>query len=216
MSSLPTDTGVEDLIMDAIKDLLTSACQTSIDTGDVSRVEMIKVGPRQDAPESVSIMIYENDPDRPSDWPHRPISFRHVGARSGTLVGDPYNEGPSFGMTTGRHLTGGGSMYAAAFTLEMEAFGLYFPSIGRAVNRYDVSHVAAVTVNRALKALFEAGPQIGTGDQISDVFGKSVIDGPFMGDRWADPNTGEALLVRKFVRIWYKVFNSWSTNAWTS
>ena len=77
-----------------------------------------------------------------------------------------------------------------------------------------MSKVASVVVNRAMKAILEAGPKIGTGTPVRDDFGKMVIDGPYVGDSWTDPETGEALLVRKFVRLWYKVASSWSTNAW--
>lgn len=207
--SLPVESGIEDLIMLALKDLMVSACQTAVDTGDVSRAVLVKLGPRQASPEAVSIMIHENDPESPSAWPHRPLSFMQE--RSG---GNLYLENERNRITSGRVLIGGGSLESAAFTLEFEVFGLYFPQIGRVVEREDVTKVAAVVVNRAFKAIMEAGPKIGTGAPIRDSYGKIVVDGPFLGDFWTDVEAGESVQVRKFMRIWYKVASKWSTNAW--
>jgi hypothetical protein len=47
---LPTDRGIEDLMLTAIDKLLTQELQTEVYTGDVSRAVLVKVGPRQASP----------------------------------------------------------------------------------------------------------------------------------------------------------------------
>ena len=198
MANLPTQSGVEDLMLTAIVSLLTSALQSAIDTGDVSRALVVKAGPRQAAPEAVSVMIHENDPDDPSGWAHKPMGFRRSRASEGPRTAYNYS------------LVGGGSaVYSRAFTIEVEVFGLYFSGLD-SVEREDVRKVASTVARRMVRALQDAGPEIGTGNTIQDDFGEIVLQGPFVGDAWTDPEEGESLLVRKFVRVWYQTGNSWN------
>jgi len=73
--ALPTEQGVVDKILDAVVDLLTEKLQTDIEENDASRLATIKVGPRQDDPDSVVVLVHENDPDNPAEWPHYPIRW---------------------------------------------------------------------------------------------------------------------------------------------
>lgn len=209
---LPTQDGSNYLILDALVDLLTAKCQTEVDTGDISRAALIKVGPLQASPESVTLLLHENDPFDPERWPNRPMKYR-LAAPSGGLRGDPYTESESLRATPGRVLIGGGSLYSRAYLLEIEVFGLYMPAsvdITRAVAR----KVMAVVSSRATKALLEAGPSIATGAQVVDDFGGFVVQGPFMDTSWTDPEESESLLIRVFLRFWYQMALDWSTNAW--
>jgi hypothetical protein len=207
--TLPTERGIEDLIVTAIVELLTCKLTTEVDTGDVSRAVVTKTGPLQATPNGVTVLVHENDPNDAQKWPHRPVRISSM-RTTGSLVGNTYEDETSLRTSLDQTFIGGGSCYSRAFTLEFEAFGLYFPSTGATIEREDVSRVAATVVNRAILALRDAWCNIGTGDQITDDFGESVWDGPYIGETWTDPEAGESLLVRKFVQIWYKTANSWS------
>jgi len=187
---IPARYGVEDLIIDAIVNLLTDKCKTEIATGDISRAEIVKAGYRQEAPGSVNIMVYENDPDQPKDNKHRPMRDSWTGSRA---------------------MVGGGNKYSRAFSIEVEVYGRYMPTD---VTREESRRIASIVVRRAITALNHAGPKIGQGDIIVDDFGESVLNGPFMGYSWADVNEGESLIVRKVVRLWYETMVDWSTSDW--
>lgn len=215
--TLPSEQGVVDKILDAVQALLTLKLQTEIDTTDASRLVTIKVGPRQDGPESVVVLIHENDPEVPREWPHYPIRYRTI-RDSGTTTGmgglRPIGE-RSFGQVTqpgGYEMIGGGSRMARCFTLEIEVWGDEVEDVD--MERRDVGQIAAIVENRTIKVMKEAGPKIGTGAIIADSFGESVQLGPYWGDAWTDQEEGEALIVRKIVRLWYVTEQSWSTDAW--
>lgn len=214
MYYMPTELGTEDLILDAIVDLLTSKCQTAVDTGDVTRAVTIKAGPRQAAPESVSILIHENDPDSPSAYPDRPLRYRSPNPGfGGVLTGDPYADSARGRTTSGTELIGGGSIYSKAYTLEIEVFGRFMPA-GLDIDREEVRAIASTVTRRAVRALIEAGPKIGTGSSVGDDFGGEVCLGPFMDTAWTDQEEGEALTVRRFIRFYYKLALDWSTDDW--
>jgi hypothetical protein len=202
---LPVEKGCEALVLDALVDLLTAKCQTEIDTGDVSRAQIVKAGPRQAAPEAVSILIHENDPDGPTRWPHRPMPYR-APRPGGRPAADPFSVGEGTRSAVGRVMMGGGSTYALAYLLEMEVFGLYVSS-DVDVDREEVRDIAAVAKHRMVQAVLEAGRHIGTGDIIEDDLGMAVIAGPFVDRMWTDPEEGESLIIRKYVRFWYRA--SW-------
>ena len=187
---IPAKYGVEDLMLDAMVSLLTDRCQSEVATGDLSRAEIIKAGYRQESPASVSIMIYENDPDDPKENKHRPKR-------------DP--------VTGTRAMVGGGNRYSRAFTLEVEVFGRYMPDT---VTREETRRIASIVVRRAVNALNHAGPNIGQDRRIADDFGESVANGPFFSQSWADVNEGESLIVRKYIRFWYETMCTWDTSDW--
>jgi hypothetical protein len=208
---IPDQTSIVDVIVSAIKDLLTVKLIDEVHEYDATRAVLIKAGPRQDDPESVTIMIHENHPDSPDQWPHAPKTFRSI-HDSGGMVGDKYTEVERLRVTAGRVMMGGGSQYTRAFTIEIEIFGMYVPDLD--VDRDMVRQIAALVENRATKALLEAGPKIGTNALIRDSFGEYVVEGPFLGNSWTDPEQGESLIVRKYIQIWYRTSKSWSTSEW--
>lgn len=208
---LPTEYGAADLILDAMVDLLTLKCQTEVDTGDVSRAVTIKAGPRQAAPESVSILIHENDPDAPSSFPNRPMRYRGTKATPGMT--DPYSASQSERSSPGYVQIGGGSQYTRTYVIEVEVYGRSMP-VGVDMEREDVRRVTAVVTSRLTKALLEAGPHIGTDRQIHDDFGGYVVQGPFPDISWVDPEEGESLVMRKYLRFWYSMALDWSTDDW--
>jgi len=179
--------GVVELILEAMVELLTTELNTEIGTGDPAYVEVIKAGPRQAAPEAITVTIHENDPDVPKDWPHVP--------------------GPS-----SSELIGGGKEYLRSFTIMVEVFGRYMTNVD--ADREAVRRIASVVEGRVISVLHAAGPNIGTGRAVQGDFNETVIYGPVLGDSWADAEESESLIVRKFIRIRYKTFVNWSTNAW--
>lgn len=182
---IPAEYGSEDLALDALVALLTERCGTEVATGDMSRAQIVKAGYRQESPASVSILIYENDPDDPKQHTHRPL-------RDSALVG-------------------GGNRYSRAFTMEVEVHGRYMP---QSVTREESRRIASIVVRRAMRALLHAGPKIGQDSGIADDFGETLVNGPFFGRSWADVNEGESLIVRKYVRFWYETSWSWDTDGW--
>jgi len=211
-SYLPAEFGCEDLILTALHELLTEKCQTELETGDVTRAGLVKVGPAQATPEGVSLLIHENDPDEPARWPHRPMKYRSL-SPAGGLSGDVYSEAMSLRTTPGRTLIGGGSMYSRAYTLEIEVFGIYLPT-GVDIDREEVRRISSAVTRRAYRAIPEAGPTIGTDRAIQADFGEMIVDGPFMDQSWTDPGEGESLIVRKYLRFWYRTAMEWSTDGW--
>lgn len=211
-SYLPAEYGAEDLILTALHSLLTEKCQAELETGDVTRASLVKVGPAQASPEGVSILLHENDPDDAAGWPHRPMKFRSLNPAGG-LSGDVYSEAMSMRTTPGRTMMGGGSMYSRAFLLEIEVFGIYLPS-DVSVERETVRRIASVVNRRAVRAMLEAGPKVGTGRAISGDLGEMVVDGPFLDKSWTDPEEGESLIIRKYVRFWYRTSMDWGTDDW--
>jgi hypothetical protein len=143
-------------------------------------------------------MIHENDPDDPTSWAHKPLSFSRSKASQGPR--QAYNYA----------LVGGGSaLMSRAFTLEVEVFGLYVTGLD-SVERKDARHIASIVERRAIKALEEAGAQIGTEGPIEDDYGEIVLQGPYLGDGWTDPEEGESLIVRKYIRFWYQTGRHWN------
>lgn len=187
---IPAKYGIEDLALDAMVKLLTDRCQLEVATGDMSRAQIVKAGYRQESPDSVSIMVYENDPDDPKENRHRAVRDATTGSRA---------------------MVGGGSRYSRAFTIEVEVYGRYMPDT---VTREESRRIASIVVRRAMNALSHAGPKIGQDNILSDDFGESIVNGPFFGYSWADVNEGESLIVRKYVRFWYMTMCRWDTSEW--
>ena len=187
---VPAKYGVVDLMLDAMVSLLTDKCIDEIPTGDVSRAQIIKAGYRQESPDSVSIMIYENDPDDPKQNKHRPKRDAFTGSRA---------------------MVGGGNRYSRAFTIEVEIYGRYMPIT---MTREETRRVASIVSRRIMTALNESGPRIGQDRRIEDDFGESVVNGPHFAQSWADVNEGESLIVRKYIRVWYETSCTWSTDDW--
>jgi len=216
MSTLPVEQGVVDIIMDAMVDLFTLKLQTEIDKNDASRLTEIKVGPLQDDPTGIVVLIHENDPEDPRQWPHYPLRYREL-QPSGTLIGQTTARGESE-QTQLRHSThfqmvGGGSRMARCFTIALEVWGDEILT-DTPLERRDAGHLAAVIENRIIKTLLDAGPKIGTGNLITDSFGESVMMGPYLGDCWTNQEEGEALIVRKYIRVYYVTTQSWTIAAW--
>lgn len=216
MTHLPVEQGIVDKILDAIQVLLTTKLHDEVDPGDASRLATIKVGPRQDDPSSVVILIHENDPDNAKEWPHYPVRYERLadtGLTTGrrTIFGGE-GEAAQLRHSYGYELVGGGSRMARAFTIQIEVWGDEVPNL--TLERRDVGQLASVLENRSIKALREAGPKINTGDLLTDSFGESVMAGPFWGDAWTDQEEGESLIVRKMIRFYYHTSQSWDTNAW--
>jgi len=215
MATLPIEQGVVDKILDAIQSLLTTKLQTDVDEDDASRLALIKVGPRQDDPDSVVVLIHENDPDNPKQWPHRPVRYTELSA-SARLVGmrSPFGETESSQLRASSYYeqVGGGSRMERAFTIEIEVWGDEVP--GLTLERRDAGQLASILENRTIKALREAGSKIGTGSLLADDFGETVMLGPFWGDAWTDQEEGEALIVRKYIRLYYGTTQSWGTGDW--
>jgi len=214
MARVPIDVGVTDKILNAMQDLLTLKCQTEVGINDASRIGTIKVGLLQDQPTGVVVLLHENDPDDPKQWPHRPLRWQahRVNELGASLVGDIYDGlGSQIGTPTGYQLVGGGSQMQYSFTIQIEVWGR-FQDVD--VDRSDVGHIAAVVENRVKLTLHEAGPQIGTGQLISDDFGESVVLGPNWGVSWVEQGEGESLIFRKFLRLFYVATQSWSTADW--
>jgi len=210
--TLPTEQGIADIIMDNVVALLTEKLQTDIDETDASRLRLIKVGPKQDDPEGVDIMIHENNPDSPGSWPHRPVRYKTPRPMGG-FIGRAYDDMQSELRTiSGYELVGGGSQMAYAFTAEIEIWGDEIPDIDP--SRRDVGQLASIVEQRTKKALQDAGPAIGTGARVVDDFGNAVARGPFYGDAWTSYGEGEALIVRKYMQFYYVCSVSWSTDAW--
>jgi len=212
MPYLPTQDGANHLILDALTDLLTLKLQTEISQNDVSRAAEIKVGPLQATPESVAVLIHENDPFNAAGWPNRPMKFR-TPRPTGGIVEDPYSDSSSLRTTGGSSLVGGGSQYTRAYTLEIQVYGLYMPA-GIDITREGVRRVASTVSARATKALLEAGPRINTGSLVIDDFGGYVVDGPFMDTSWTDPEESESLVSTVYLRLWYRMALDWSTDDW--
>ena len=210
MAYLPLELGVVDLIQDALVDLLENKLTHEIPIDDASRAETIKVGPRQDDPTPIVVLIHEQDPDSPNDWPHRPVKYRVPRRSSRGYTDDPYEQ--PVRQQAGYELIGGGSRMARAFTIEIEVWGDELPGI--TAERRDVGHLGSLLESRIRKALKEAGPKIGTGALISDNSGESVVLGPYWGEGLLDQEEGEALIYRKKIRLYYVTTQDWDTDDW--
>ena len=213
MPYLPIEQGIVDIALDALVDLLTEKLQTEIPEEDASRLTTIKVGPNQDDPTSVMVLLWENDPLSPSDWPHRPLRYKNV-RQQGGYIGYAYNdlEEGQLRSTTGYELVGGGSRSAVAITAEIQVWGDEIA--GLTTERRDVGHIMAVVEYRLRKALKEAGPRIGKTSSLADSFGNSLVAGPLYGDRWAARQEGEAMIAQRYVRFYYICEESWDTGEW--
>jgi len=211
MGAMPSEEGVVDKILSALVSLAETKLRDDIDSDDISRAVMIKVGPRQDDPEPVVVLFHENDPYSPDQWTHFPVRYarnRPVGG----LVGAHDGARLRFRPQSGYEQIGGGSRYGRAFSAEIEVWGDYISGVD--MTRERVRHVASVVENRLRKALHDAGPKIGTGDIIRGDFGEYVLQGPYFGESWVDQEEGEAMIVRKVVRFYYLTVEVWNTSAW--
>ena len=213
--ALPSELGICDRVLDALCDLITDKMQTQYPATEATRVASIKVGPQQDDPRSVLILLHENDPENPSAWPHRPQPYREMGD-SGQLIGtriggSPFGEQRPLRQQAGYQMVGGSSRMARAFSADIEVWGNEFTV---ALTRRQIGQIASIVENRLIKTLNEAGPKIGTGDMITDDFGESVQLGPFWGDGWTDQEEGEALIARKRVSFYYVTIQAWGTGNW--
>jgi hypothetical protein len=209
---LPPEQGVVDMIQDAILDLLTRKLQHEVDENDASRLTTIKIGPRQDDPTAVVVLIHEQDYQDPSQWPHRPLRFYGANSRGGRQFNapDPLDQTPM--LTSGYELVGGGSRMARCFTIELEIWGDEIADLN--LERRDVGQLLSVVEGRILKTLNEAGPRIGTGNIVSDNFGESVLLGPRWGKDMTDQPEGEALIARKRIRLYYVTTRDWDVTDW--
>jgi hypothetical protein len=210
---LPTDYGSRDLILDALTDLLTAKCKTEVDTGDVSRAVTVKAGPNEATPESVMILIHENDPMDPQSWVNQPLRYRGITPRGSSLVDQSVSseDRSNLRASGGLELIGGGSQYKAAYQLEIEIFGRFVPGLNP--TREEVRGIAAAVTARAREALLEAGHTIGTGALVQDDFGGSVIQGPFIDKSWTDQEEGEALRIRRIINFWYHIALDWDNGS---
>jgi len=186
MADMPTEEGVVDKILSALVSLAETKLRDDIDSDDISRAVMIKVGPRQDDPEPVVVLFHENDPYNPDQWTHFPVR---------------YERNRPVGGLVGAH---------DAARLRFRPQSGYEQNM----TRERVRHVASVVENRLRKALHDAGPKIGTGDIIRGDFGEYVLQGPYFGESWVDQEEGEAMIVRKVVRFYYLTVEVWNTSAW--
>jgi len=216
MTALPAEQGIIDKILDALVALLTLKLQTDISATDASRLQTIKVGPRQDDPAAVVVLLHENDPSEAMLWPHFPLRYPEM-TRNAELVQQRTmfgGEKTSWQLrhTPGYELVGGGSRIARAFTAEIEIWGDEIE--GLTLERRDVGQLASVVENRLIQTLKKAGPKIGQATPITDSFGESIQMGPFFGDFWTDQEEGEALIVRKYVRFYYACTQTWDTSEW--
>ena len=208
--SLPYEQGIADMIMDAMVGLLTLKLKTEIPLTDASRLVVIKTGPRQDDPDGVVVLVHENDPDSPKQWPHRPVRYK-TPRKTGGFIGGPFDEVQSELRTlSGYELVGGGSQMAYAFTVEFEVWGDELADVS--AERYDVRHLASMVENRIRKSLQDAGPKVGTGKLVADSFGNTTQRGPFFGDSWVDQEAGEALIGRRYIQLYYICTVAWDTS----
>lgn len=201
--SLPFEQGLEDKILDSVVDLLTKKLQTEVHEDDASRLALIKVGPRQDDPDSVVILVHPNDPNEGSKWPHIPLRYQERG--DNRLYLDP-------AVPRNMQLIGGGSRCEMRFTIEIEIWGDEITDI--VPERRDVGQLASVLEGRIRKALLDAGPHINEDDIITSDFGGAVHMGPYWGEYWTDQPEGEAKIVRKYIRFYYICSEDWNTSAW--
>lgn len=216
--ALPTTQGIVDKILDALVDLLALKLQTEISATDASRLTTIKVGPMQDDPTNIMVLVHENDPDNPVAWPHAPMRFREQDS-TGNMPGIPRTFGSEGAQAmlrspTGFTLIGGGSRMHRAFSLELIVWGDTIANDIPALTRRDVGQLAAILENRTTRALFDAGPKIGTGAAITDDFGETIQDGPFLGEYWTEYEEGEGLSVRKRIRFYYTTYMDWNTSGY--
>jgi hypothetical protein len=210
MAYIPTEEGITDKVLDALLDFLTEKLQTDVPADDASRATTLKVGPRQDDPTAVVVLIHENHPDDPDEWPHRPIPYRGTRRRGG-YVRDVYDQ-PQVRADAGYELVGGGSRMAYAFTIEIEIWGDEVE--GLTLTRREVGQIAAVVTHRTVNALKAAGPKIGTGALLCDDFGETIVQGPYWGKPRTMQEEGEALIVHKHLPLYYIAAQEWGTNDW--
>lgn len=195
---IPAERGVVDLILVAMENLLVTGLQVAIATGDATRAQLIKVGPRQAGPESVSVLLHEGDPDNVELWSHKAKAWPRPGGVDKNQGDDVGGVRPSSNM----FLVGGGSQYSRAFTIEVEIFGRYLQGFN--ASREETRRVASVVEGRIMQTLYAGGHTIGTGELVRDNFNEYVVMGPFFGDTMTEQEEGEALIVRKKIRCYYR------------
>ena len=212
VTALPQEEGVIDKILNALVDLVTLRLKTEIHESDASRLVWVGVGFKQDDPLGVDVAVQETDPDSPSSGPHRPESYR-VPRRQGLVGAPPLDRAQDEIRTfSGFETLGGGSRMTRRFTAVVMVNADEIDDI--TPTRRDVGQLGSVAENRLLRAITEAGPQIGTGSLIVGDFGESVQMGPFFGDMWTDYPEGEAHKLRKYVRFGYHTTRAWNTDDW--
>ncbi len=196
MSFLTPHTGIEDEIISLLVDLLTRKLRVEIDPSDVTRAEVIIAGPLQDDPSAVNVMIHENDPLDPADWPHFPIPQTNID-RSGS----PSHLSRNYQIPLGYEMMGGAARMGYCFTLEIDIRG---DEMDLATEREDVRQIAAAVSARAWQAIKAAGSTIDTSDLVQDDFGTYVVMGPFRGEFWTDQQAGEPQIARRYLRFFYQ------------
>ena len=105
------------LLVDAIEDLLVTACQLDISGDDDSKALLVRAGRLQQDPTKnvVNILVHPNDPDAPDDWRHEIRKMDQV-----TLQNPWSRDVPA--SAVGMYEIGGGEHWWRRFTVELKMF----------------------------------------------------------------------------------------------
>lgn len=128
-------------IPEAINDYLVLTLQEVIDSSDLTRGGIIKIGLLQDDPtqRNINILTYSNDPDSNDAWMDELVSMNSDGNPPGYFIG-------------------GGEMWWRRFSTALELF--YKPS----VKRDDARKLTGIIASRAEKAIAQAPIDTGPDD----------------------------------------------------
>lgn len=198
---------ITSLIMDAIYDLLWYFMHDQTPESDPARLTSFKVGPQQEKPYSVTMMIYESDLVSPEGWAHTPDRLLT------SLPGETDLSAPGGARIRGSRIPPargsiGGTDYGyqRAFTLQTE-FWMRLAGVSSTTKqegRELLDRYSGIAAGRARWLLEEAGIFIGRDTTIVDSFTEYVNGGPFFGNEWVLKQPGEARYTQRMTQFWYR------------
>ena len=173
---------------------------TEKDADDAAKVQLVKIGPRQQDPVSVGLFLYENDLKDPDDWAHGQDLF--IGTATTRTTG--ISKARISALPIGRQTIGSDPEWLnqRSFTMLQEVWLDKVPGVDRTED--NLALLSQVVGGRVRQCLKQGGIHLGTGVTVSDDFGERVVDGPFFGNEYAQRQVGKQLFTARYLRFWYR------------
>lgn len=149
------------MLIEAVTDLLLTACQLDVSTDDPSYATVVRAGRLQDDPtvNVVSILVHPNDPEEPRTWMNE-IVGDDLKVIQNPWGGDPYR------MPQHGYEIGGGEQWWRRFTVQLTMFWM-----NKSLTRTQARDYSFLVLGRAEEAIKEGASTFGV---LQDAWGEQV------------------------------------------